>query len=552
MRGKTSPGISASVTEQSRLIRWALRLLVLCAVVAAVALISEWYRFAQTMPNRGWNAQAFRLVGLVLTNLIFSAVLAIVVVLYLWGRVASSLPALQGWHRQKPESEFNASDAIDGFKLDDYFRKEEQVFRELDDLIVGPWATQSPGAYSRYHTESVCNPETIVERNWNRSYVLRASNPIGGVLLLHGLSDSPYSLRALGERLHAEGYTVIWLRLPGHGTNPRALADLSWKDWAAAVEIAVRGLRDQLPAGVPLILGGYSNGGALSVDYSLSAIEDASLAKPDAVVLFSPMIGINPMARITRLYHMVARVTGNMKAQWSSVQAEIDPFKYSSWPMNANVQAWAVTQSVERKLARLQKSRQLNEMPPVLAMQSVVDSTVVVPKLITVLFDRLSSELSELVLFDINRADWLGNLFRLSFEQKIIPKLKRTDLPYQLTFVSNMQTSSEQVRVQTRDGESWKELEANLSWPDGIVSLSHVAVPIPPDDRIYGTAEATKDTGLSLGSISMRGEPAALLISDSVFVRCRHNPFYQYMEDHVVGWLTEVLGRRERASEGKG
>jgi hypothetical protein len=80
-----------------------------------------------------------------------------------------------------------------------------------------------------------------------------------------------------------------------------------------------------------------------------------------------------------------------------------------------------------------------------------------------------------------------------------------------------------------------------MAWPSGIVSLSHVAVPIPPDDPIYGTADATAHIGLSLGSIRMRGEPAALLISDAVFVRCRHNPFYRLMEDHVVGWLTEVI-----------
>lgn len=533
--------MSSPITRYSRLIRVAVWLLVLCAVLASASLIYEAYQYVQAMPDRGWNARVFRLVGLVAANLIFTAVLAILAVLYLWGRVASSLPDLQGWHLQKPESEFSAADAEDGFTLDDYLDLEARVFKELDELIAGPWASQTHGAYSRYDSGSVCNPETIVDRNWNRSFVLRAPNPVGGVLLLHGLSDAPYSLRALGQRLHADGYTVILLRLPGHGTNPRALANLSWKDWAAAVKIAVRGLRDQLPSGTPMILGGYSNGGALSVDYSLSAIEDESLPKLDAIVLFSPMIGINPMARITRLYQMVARVTGNIKAQWSSVQAEIDPYKYSSWPMNANVQAWAMTQSVERKLARLEKSGQLKQLPPVLAMQSVVDSTVIVTKLVSVLFDRLSSELSELVLFDINRVDWLGNLFSLSFEQKISPMLKRTDLPYQLTIVSNKKTNSDQVRAQTRDGESWVERETDLAWPDGVVSLSHIAIPIPPDDRIYGTAQATESTGLSLGSIRMRGEPASLLISDSVFVRCRNNPFYYYMEDHVVSWITDVI-----------
>lgn len=305
--------MSTIVTRRSRLLRFTVRILVLCAALAAASLVYEWYSFVQSMPDRGWNSQVFRLLALVLTNLVFSAVLAIAVVLYLWVRVASSLPDLQGWHLQKPASEFSATDAKADFTLDDYLEQEDRIFAELADLIAGPWASQSPLAFSRYHADSVSNPETIVDRNWNRSFVLPAPNPIGGALLLHGLSDSPYSLRALGQRLHSEGYTVIWLRLPGHGTNPNALADLSWKDWAAAVKIAMCGLRDQLPADTPLILCGYSNGGALSVNYSLCTIKDASLPKPAAVVLFSPMIGINPMARITRLYHLVARVSGNKK-----------------------------------------------------------------------------------------------------------------------------------------------------------------------------------------------------------------------------------------------
>ena len=408
-------------------------------------------------------------------------------------------------------------------------------------MIAGPWANQSHGDFSRYRLDSVCNPDTIVDRNWNRSYVLSAPDPIGGVLLVHGLSDSPYSLRKLGERLHAEGYTVIWLRVPGHGTCPSALANVVCQDWTAAVRVAMQGLKDRIPQGCPLILGGYSNGGALSVQYAISSIHDKSLPQLDAIALFSPMIGINPMARVTRLYHTVALVSGNKKAQWSSLEAEVDPFKFSSWPMNASEQAWSVTQVVEKQLAKLEKAGRMSEMPPVIAMQSVVDSTVTVPKLITVLFDRLKSEDSELFLFDINRLDRLGNLLNLSFEARVFPKLKRTDLPYQLSVLKNARPNSREVVVQSRDGDSWKEQSTELAWPASVASLSHIAVPIPPEDRVYGIQESTADTGLSLGTVSIRAEPSALLLSSSLFVRCRNNPFYSLMEDRVVKWLEDVV-----------
>jgi hypothetical protein len=162
----------------------------------------------------------------------------------------------------------------------------------------------------------------------------------------------------------------------------------------------------------------------------------------DAIVLFSPMIGVNPLARVSRLYHTVGLVSQNEKAKWSNIYAEIDPFKYNSWPMNGNVQAWNLTRVVERQLAALEKSRRMQELPPLLAMQSVVDSTVVVPKLITVLFDRLTSETSELFLFDVNRMDSLSNLLNLSFERTILPKLERTDRPFKLTVMGNAQPDS--------------------------------------------------------------------------------------------------------------
>ncbi len=532
--------MSQTVKQRSLLIRFALWAVLILSALALVGLISEWINFIRSMPGDRWRYPVIRLVLLGIANLIFTAVLASIGALYLWVRMARSLPDLKGWHVQKPESEFCAADLESGYTFDDYREQEDRVFKELDAYIAGPWLNQSLGAYSRFIPESVCNPETIVDRNWNRTHLLKAANPLGGVLLLHGLSDSPYSLRTIGQRLHAEGYTVMWLRVPGHGTNPRALAEVTWADWTSAAKVAMRGLRQQLPAGVPLILGGYSNGGALSLHYTLSAVEDPSLPRADAIVLFSPMIGINPLARVTRLYHTVALVSRNQKARWSSIFAEIDPFKYSSWPMNANVQAWAVTKAVERKLAAFEKSGRMNELPPVLAMQSVVDSTVVVPKLITVLFDRLTSESSELFLFDVNRMDALSNLLNLSFERSVLPKLERTDRPFRLTVLGNSKANSKQLSLKIRDDGAWTEQPVNMSWPDGVVSLSHVAVPIPPDDPVYGTAADIG--GLSLGSLSMRAEPNALMIPSSLFVRCRQNPFYSFMEDRVINWLSQTVG----------
>ena len=532
--------MTPSVKQRSTFLRIIVWFIMLLALLTVFCVVIEWIQLASEHPDHPGDWRALRLALLLIANLFFTGVVATLLAFYFWSRLSRSLPELQGWHLQSPKSEFHAKQATAGYTFDDYLAQEDRIFRELDECISGPWAKQATGAYNRYNKQSICNPDSIFDHNWNRSRVLESTHPVGGVLLVHGLSDSPYSLRKMGERLHAEGYTVIWLRVPGHGTNPHALAEVGWDDWTAAVKIAVEGLRSRLPDGLPLILAGYSNGGALSVHYALSALDDPRLPQVNAIVLFSPMIGISPLAKITQFSTAVGLVSRNEKTKWSHIFAEIDPFKYNSWPMNANSQAWAATQSVEKKLAILEKSERLKEMPPVLAMQSAVDSTVIVPSLVTVLFDRLNCEASELFLFDINRVDNLSNLVNFSFERSILPALQRTDRPYRLSVLRNADQNPTQLLLKTRINGQWQEQPVQQRWPDGVISLSHVAIPIPPDDPVYG--DRSDPQSLSLGCISMRAEPSALMIPSSLFVRCRQNPFYELMENRVIDWLAANRG----------
>lgn len=56
--------------------------------------------------------------------------------------------------------------------------------------------------------------------NWNRSQVLLPQGDIlGAAVLLHGLTDSPYSMRYLAQAWQQQGVVVVMPRLPGHGTG---------------------------------------------------------------------------------------------------------------------------------------------------------------------------------------------------------------------------------------------------------------------------------------------------------------------------------------------
>ena len=98
---------------------------------------------------------------------------------------------------------------------------------------------------NRFASGSLSDPN-VWQYNWNRTFILEPrGTPVGGVLLLHGLTDSPYSLRSVGLALVARGYRVVGLRLPGHGTAPSGLLTFEVEDLEAATRA-----RDARPAAV--------------------------------------------------------------------------------------------------------------------------------------------------------------------------------------------------------------------------------------------------------------------------------------------------------------
>lgn len=108
------------------------------------------------------------------------------------------------------------------------------------------------------------------------------------VLLLHGSGDTPQTLRYLGGRLHAAGYSVRAPLLPGHGRGPRAFCDVSAAAYADAAREALAALR---PAERWTAVVGLSMGGALAARL---AAESRDLR---ALVLLAPYLAPLPSVR---------------------------------------------------------------------------------------------------------------------------------------------------------------------------------------------------------------------------------------------------------------
>jgi hypothetical protein len=101
------------------------------------------------------------------------------------------------------------------------------------------------------------------------------------------------------------------------------------------------------------------------------------------------------------------------------------------------------------------------------------------------------------------------------------------------------QRSPQDPGLVARHFEAGRETESALAmdWPEGVFSLSHVAIPIPADDPIYGLGSAERPVKLPLGTLSFRGESGVLAISPSLLMRMRYNPFYAWTEDRIVRWI---------------
>ena len=458
--------------------------------------------------------------------------------LYILG--ARAMPDLAPWHAPLLGGEFREEDVGEGFR--EYVAGEEQLFRALEERVRQRGPSGGAAELSRYNADSPNNPANH-SPNWNRSFEFPALDPAGGVLLVHGLSDSPYSTRAAAEIFRAWGFHVVGLRMPGHGTVPGALLRASWRDWRAAVGMGARHLAQEVGPEKPLIMVGYSNGAALLVDYALRVSEGSGDPAPSRLLLLSPALAVRAIAGLARVQRRLAAFPGLEKLAWTAILPEYDPYKYNSFPVYAGEQIHALTTQLRRRIQRLAAAERLGDFPATLVFQSAVDATVPPNNVVERLLRRLPPNGSELVVFDVNRIARAEPFLRSGHDTFVRALVEDDALPFALTMVTNRTPDTETVVARTRaTGGRWSERPLDLAWPPGVYSLSHVAVPFPPDDRVYGAREVQRGPSpLMLGALDLRGERGVFGVSMDHIMRLRFNPFFAYVETRIVQMIRAEL-----------
>ena len=469
---------------------------------------------------------------------IYSTLCIVATLVVVFFNYLQNLPDLKPWHTAKLDAEFRAADAATVKTLDDYRRLEDRLFAQLQERVYGAVSDTDRRALNRYSAGSLSDALPYAP-NWNRTVELASDHPRGGAVLLHGLSDSPYSMRALAEWMHARGYWVVALRLPGHGTAPSGLLSVTWEDWAAATRLAARHVRDRIGADMPLVLVGYSTGAALAVEYGAARLQGEDLPRVDRMVLLSPAIGVSRAAAFAWVPTSLSGIRGFEKAAWTDLQPEYDPYKYNSFTANAGQQIYRLTQRIQAQLDTIGGGGAVKGMPPILAFESVADASVSAPAVVNALFRRLAPEGHEIVFFDMNRQAQAQPLFDPAVLAVRAGLLDGPALPFDLTVLTNADEQSAQVvALHRRAGSTTVVREATgLEWPRHVFSLSHVALPFPPDDPVYGTDPPSKKVLIYLGRPELLGERGLLAVSPTVLMRLRSNPFFSYVEQRLDAFL---------------
>jgi hypothetical protein len=213
--------------------------------------------------------------------------------------------------------------------------------------------------------------------------------------------------------------------------------------------------------------------------------------------------------------------------------------------VNAARQSSQVVRAVQEEFARAAKSGALAKLPPVLTFQSVLDATVSTRAVVDSLYRNLPPNGSELVLFDINRRAGAGPLIRPSQADALATLLPPAPRQFAVTVVGNAaeNPATDEARTVAAGSTHAETKTLGPLYSSDVYSLSHVALPFPPQDGLYGSEPgSSEDFGVRLGLVAVRGERGALIVGAETLMRASSNPFFDYMLERIEADIPSTSG----------
>lgn len=256
-----------------------------------------------------------------------------------------------------------------------------------------------------------------------------------GVLLIHGLLASPAELRDYGRHLAEQGYTVLGVRLKGHGTSPYALRDTSYEQWFDSVRRGFNILKSHCAR---LCLVGFSTGGALALKLAVEQHPEIL----GVVAISVPVKFVNPAFMLVPLLH-----NANTLVRWLSSFEGVKPFidntpehpdiNYCSTPIRALYELRRLIQALEALLPDV--------ATPTLLLYSDRDPVVATDPSAAGVFELLGAAEKTLHIIESDRhgilMENIGNIWAL-IDEFLIRRRSNLAVSYQAYATTTQETVS--------------------------------------------------------------------------------------------------------------
>ncbi len=230
-----------------------------------------------------------------------------------------------------------------------------------------------------------------------------------GVLLIHGLADSPYVMRPLARHLQSRGFLVRAILLPGHGTCPGDLIEVDYREWIKAAQYGINSLRKDVHH---LYVGGYSTGGALSI-YLAQQPTDI-----EGLFLLAPALEIKTNWACLTPY-------ATYLTDWLLIHDDADSTRYESFSMNSVTQIYNLTQELDELI-----EKGLKLSMPVFAAVSYEDIVIDPIEFIDFFKNKIVSKKSVLLVYSSNPDDFKKNDPRILVKNSSLPEEKIHDFSH--------------------------------------------------------------------------------------------------------------------------
>ena len=377
-----------------------------------------------------------------------------------------------------------------------------QINYPIDDLDLSfaDYITQSKKIIANTRIDlTENNAETIINANAPFEFKpdLQSNKPRYGALLIHGLFDSPFSLRDIGTHLKNQGLLVRSILLPGHGTVPGALLHVDYHQWLKAVRYGIHTLSKEVDE---IFLVGDSTGASLAL-YQEKKL-DVNIA---GIILLSPAFKIrSPFAPLTRWFSKWA--SSNSRAAWFYIgrHESRNYNKYSSFTFNAAYQVYQLTQEI-KNIPDPTEPR-----CPLFFSLSQDDKTIC-PETIVQYFHQHKNPHSRLLLY------------------------------------TNQANQFNDSRIMTRPS-AYPEMR--------IINFSHISIPIAPDNAFYGNngtylyaSHVHEKNNIIYGEftkidLQLNAFLYGLHLAKSHYQRLTFNPDFGFMTDSIGQFIHSICDKK--------